>query len=169
MEEKSPGLTLMEPASPEALIPHTGLWPWFAGAAVLTLAVVLVIWLVRRSRRTVFDPHALRIAAHEEAAAALGGIEAEDARDAAVRCSLVLRRYLATAARDPSLYETHEEFVSRKEALRILHPEARAAASEGFAILAALKYGPLQPQTEASKVIGDSRQLLETLHGGFPA
>ncbi len=159
----------MEPASPEALIPRIGLWPWFAGAAALVLVVLAVIWIVRRRRRTAINPDAQRIAAYQEAVTGLDGMQAVDAREAAVRCSLVLRRYLSVAARDPSLYETHEEFVSRKEALQILRPEARAAATENFARLATLKYGPSPRETDPSRVIGDSRTLLETLHGGFAA
>lgn len=159
----------MEPASPEALIPRIGLWPWAVGAAVLLLVAILLTWWLRRRRRRTYDPMSVRIAAHQEALAGLNEINAEDAREAAIRCSLVLRRYLSLAANDPALFETHEEFVSRRDALKVLQPEARAAAAVGFEKLASLKYGPDSPMDAPATVIGDGRLLLETLHGGFAA
>lgn len=168
MSEKTTGLELLEPASPEALLPQIGLWPWFAGAAVLAI-LVLVLCLVLRKRKLRFDPVTARNAAYQEAAADLQTATAADTRDAAVRSSLVLRRYLSAAAGDPALFETHEEFVSRHDALNALTPEARAAAGEGFTRLASLKYGPELPEIAPTEVIGESRKLLETLHQGFAA
>lgn len=161
------GFELMEPASPEALVPEYGLWPWFLAAAAVLVAVAVLTLLARR--RKPVDPHALRDAALAEASAALAAITADHARDAAVRSSLILRKYLAAAAGDPALFETHEEFVSRHDALSALKPEVRAATETGFARLAALKYAPGIPDDAPAEVVAESRALLETLHHGFAA
>jgi hypothetical protein len=67
------------------------------------------------------------------------------------------------------LFETHEEFVSRHDALLALTPEARAATETGFTRLAALKYAPEIPDAVPAEVVAESRALLETLHHGFAA
>lgn len=168
MGETNTGFELKEPASPEALVPSIGLWPWWLGAALVLAAVVLALVLARRKRKP-YDPAAARGEAFAEAAAALGQITADHARAAAVQSSLILRRYLSAAAGDPALFETHEEFVSRHDALQALTPEARQAADRGFARLAALKYAPGTPDAPPGEVVAESRALLETLHHGFAA
>lgn len=168
MKPTSGSMQLMEPVSPETLLPAIGMWPWWVGGILIAITVIgLCIWLARRRRKA--DPMALRRAAYQEALAGLDAVETTDPRDAAIRGSLVLRRYLSVAARDPALFETQEEFISRHDALAALKPDARAAACDHFARLATLKYGPPRGDAEASDVIRDSRQLLETLHSGFAA
>lgn len=168
MKTTSGGMQLMEPVSPETLLPSTGLWPWWTGGILAAITVIgLCIWLARR--RGKIDPAALRRAAYQEALAGLDAVQTADPRDAAVRVSLLLRRYLSVAAADPALFETHEEFISRHDALAALKPEACIAACEHFTRLATLKYGPPRDDAEAGDVVRDSRQLLETLHSGFAA
>ena len=72
-------------------------------------------------------------------------------------------------AGDPALFETHEEFVARHDALAALSADARHAAESGFSRLVALKYSPEIPQGDPKEVISDSRALLKTLHQGFAA
>ena len=86
---------------------------------------------------------------------------------AAVLASLTLRDYLATAADDPALFETHEEFIARHDSLAALTEKARAAAAAGFSRLAALKYAAEPPASTASLVIESARTLLDELHRGF--
>jgi hypothetical protein len=168
MKPSSNGMQLMEPVSPETLLPSIGLWPWWTGGILAVIAAIaLCIWLARRRGKA--DPVALRRAAYQEALAGLDAVQTADPRDAAVRGSLVLRRYLSVAAADPALFETHEEFISRHDALAALKPEARSAACEHFTRLATLKYGPPRADAEAGDVVRDSRQVLETLHTGFAA
>jgi hypothetical protein len=170
MNENATGLELQDAASPEALLPDHGLWPWWAGAVLLAVAIAVILFLVFRKRQSAAeDPRKIRENAFSEALGVLSGIKAEDPRDAAVQCSLILRKYLSVAAADPALYETHEEFIARRDALQSLSDAARTAAESGFSRLAALKNGPEIPGTPAADVIEESRALLETLHKGFTA
>jgi hypothetical protein len=170
MNNKATGLELQDAPSPETLLPDHGLWPWWANAVLLAIVIGVVLFLVFRKRKTAaVDPRKVREEAFREALGALTNSRTDDPRDAAVQCSLVLRKYLSVAAADPALFETHEEFIARRDALQSLTEAARAAAASGFESLAALKYGPEIPGTPSAKVIAESRGLLETLHHGFTA
>jgi hypothetical protein len=168
MNESATGLQLREGAQIDALLPDHGSWPWWLAAAVLVLSLAAVV-LLRKRRKPGVTAVVIREQAYREAMAALEGSSPADAREAAVRCSLVLRRYLATAAADPALFETHEEFLARGDALGKFTPAARAAAASGFSILATLKYAPRAPVADAGGILADSRALLESLHQGFAA
>ena len=169
MNGKTEGLELLEPASPEALVPDYGLWPWLA-AALLVILLGIALWLFLRKRKPAgADLTAKRKAALAEARNALENLAPGTCREAAVMSSLILRKYLSAAAGDPALFETHEEFISRRDSLHALTPAARAAAEEGFTRLAALKYAPQIPDAEPRQVVADSRGLLTTLDRGFAA
>lgn len=171
MNEKSATFELLEPASPEALIPDSRVEPWmiYPAAALLALLVALAVWMFKRKKTATVNPLAIRQAALAEASAALDGIGPVAAREAAVRCSLILRKYLSVVARDPALFETHEETLSRHEALKDFSEEARGTATLGFTRLAAIKYAPQAPDMETEQIITGSRVLLETLHHGYRA
>jgi len=169
MEEKAPApnLQLQEPLSPESLVPAVDLtWLWI-GLAAFALIVVLAILLRKKRGAAPPDPKAARLAAYRNALKAFENLQAPTAREAAVQSSLILRRFLADAAGDPSLFETHEEFISRQNALNALSPEARDACAQGFNQLARLKYAPRVQAEDPVTVVADSRQLLETLNKGF--
>jgi hypothetical protein len=168
MKETDTGFRLMEPASPESLVPDYGLWPWFVAGAVL-LVICFAILIIVRKRVAASDPQAARNAAFAEAAEALKNAAPDSARNAAIQSSLILRKYLAQAASDPALYETHEEFVARHDSLQALAAEARSAAETGFTKLASFKYAPEIPDADPAGVVAESRALLETLHHGFAA
>lgn len=167
MNEKSGSFELLEPASPESLIPDTPIEPWMIGAGVLVLVLLIVALVALKSRKPVVSSASVRDAAHREAVSELETIAATDARGAAVQSSMILRKYLVAAANDPALYETHEETISRHEAFKGFSEEARLTTQGGFTRLAALKYAPEIPDVATSNVIGESRALLETLHHGF--
>jgi hypothetical protein len=170
MNENTTGLELQDAASPEALLPDHGLWPTWATFVLLALVIAVALYLAFRKRKAVpEDPRRIREDAFRAAQAALSTIRIDDPRDAAVQCSLVLRKYLSIAAADPALFETHEEFIARRDALQALTDAARSAAESGFGRLAALKYGPEIPGTPAADVVAESRALLESLHHGFTA
>lgn len=169
MNEKSGSFELLEPSPPEVLLPDSWVEPWMITAAVALLVVALAVLILKRKKAAPLDPLAMRRTAYAEATAALGEIDAIQARDAAVRSSLILRKYLSVAAGDPALFETHEETISRHDVLKDFSEDARAAAGQGFARLASLKYAAEIPDAAASEVVAGSRALLETLHHGFRA
>ncbi len=168
MDEETTGLKLLEPDAPEALVPEPFVQPWMIGAILVLAGVLVALWILRKRNPAPVDPREVRDAAFREALTSLNGMEAEDARAAAVQTSLILRKYLAQAAADPALYETHEEFLARHESLASLSPDARTAAAAGFSKLAALKYAPDLPGQPPAETVAEARSLLETIHHGFP-
>ena len=169
MNEKSGNFELLEPVSPESLVPASWVEPWMIAAAVLLVVALLAVAIFRKKKVAPIDPLAIRQAAHAEAAAALNKIGEVPPRDAAVQSSLILRRYLSVVAADPALFETHEEYVSRHEALKNFSEDARSSAGLGFSRLAAMKYAPEVPDMETPQVIAGSHTLLEILHQGWQA
>lgn len=168
MNEKSATFQLLEPPSPEALVPSTWLEPWMIAVAAIVAA--LIVFLIFKKKKTAaFNTLSLRQAAYSKAAGALTRITTTAARDAAVQCSLILRGYLSAAVCEPMLFETHEETLSRHEALKGFSDTARLAAQHGFSRLASLKYAAEIPTADAGEVIAESRALLKTLHHGFQA
>ncbi len=169
MNEKSGTFKLIEPPSPEVLVPDSPVEPWIIIVPIVLALCVMAIFLLKKMKRAPVDPMAARKAAYAEAAAALGKIGYVTGRDAAIQSSLILRRYLSSAAGDPALFETQEETISRHEALKEFSEEAREAAGRGFSRLASLKYAAVPPDVESINVTAESRDLLETLHHGFRA
>jgi hypothetical protein len=167
MEPDAPKLTLLDPPDPSGLLPEPIpflLWLAVAGGILL---VTLIVFLVRRRKRRGPTALELREAAYKNAKNSLSTVNAQDARDAAVQVSLILRRYLSLAAGDPSLYETHEEFITRHDSLAALSPSAREQCAERFARLASLKYGRDTPTDPIETITTDAFSLLEILHHGF--
>ena len=170
MNGESTTLELRDAAIPDELLPGYGLEWWWLVAGIFALVVLLVVVMLRiRGKKEAPSPAMLRESAFREAMAALSGSAPADARAAAVLASLAVRKYLSVAAADPALFETHEEFLARHNALNAFKPEARAKAESGFTRLAALKYAPQETDASAADVIAESRTLLQTLHHGFAA
>lgn len=169
MNGKPDDLKLLEASSPESLLPESGFSQWWIIAGVaLFVFIIIVILIVWKRRSPVSGMTNLRHAAYANALTEFSCTTASDVRDAAIQCSLILRKYLSVAAGDPALFETHEEFISRHDALQPLTGEARLAAANGFTRLATLKYAPDIPaEATAEEIIQQSRALLETLHHGF--
>jgi hypothetical protein len=170
MTASATNLELRDVPLPDPLIPTHGFWPWWMAAGLLVLLVLMVWRLLHPRRPAVVDLAQIRSQAHAEALAALDAAElAVGSREAAVEASLILRKYLSRAAADPALFETHEEFISRHDALSAINAPARSAASRGFSQLALLKYGPVEPSAKPAEILADARALLQTLHQGFAA
>jgi hypothetical protein len=169
MNEKSGSFEFLEPSAAEALVPDSLVEPWMLGLLAL-LALAVVVWVIfKKRKRLEVDPQAARRAAHAQATADLSGLANSSPREAAVQCSLTLRKYLSVVANEPALFETHEEYVSRHAALMKFTEEARAAAGVEFAKLATLKYTPATPDMQTPEVVASSRALLEILHHGEQA
>lgn len=168
MDREPTGFKLIAPPSPEALVPSHDWMPWAcAGLGILLLLLLAVILIVRKMKRASVSTADIRATAFREASSALESMTPQSCREAATRCSLVLRNYLAVTANDPALFETHEEFISRQDSLQALTQPARSAAETVFARLATLKYAPAIPDAAPMDVIAECRALLATLHQGF--
>ena len=97
--------------------------------------------------------------------AALVGTHAVlDAADAAMIGGFIVNRFRG----DPALFETHEEFISRHQALASYPEDLRKVTAEGFSHLARLKYGP-DATGDPIALVTAARQLLDRLHQQQPA
>jgi hypothetical protein len=166
MEEQAPNLQLQEPVSPESLLPAHDFTLLWIGLAVLVL-VIIIVAIFRSFKKPYVDPAAARRAAYLKAKKSLESLTPSTIRETAVDSSLIVRRFLAEAVGDPSLFETHEEFITRRDSLTRLTPPAREACTEYFSRIARLKYAPEVPEDDPASVIADSRTLVETLNVGL--
>jgi len=167
MNEKPGSLELLEPPSPEALVPDSWVEPWMIVVAVVLALGLIAVLIFRKHKLPPPDPLAIRELAHIDALVALDAIGPVTAREAAVQSSLILRKYLAVVAADPALFETHEETLSRHDALKEFSEDARGSATLGFSRLAAIKYAAVTPDMATPEVIAGSQRLLEILHHGL--
>ena len=167
MPENTPNknFQLMESSTVEALIPKAETpWLWIIIGVVLVAS--LIFWLIRRRMKRATDPANIREAAFKDAIAALDAIPQNDPH-AALESSMILRKYLSITAEDPALFETHEEFVSRHDALQKIPQSTRDEVASIFSRLATIKYAPDAANANAEKIIGDSRQLLHALRAAL--
>ena len=171
MNESENPLELRGVLPPEPLLPSPGLpaWAWFAlsaGVLLAALTAIVIIRLVRKGGR--LGSPSLRELSYRQALAALQSISPDRIQEAATQVSSALRRYLAGACGDPALYETHEEFIGRHQALAAYPDDVRAGTSEAFSHLALLKYGP-EAHGDPQALAAEARDLLEKLHRHAPA
>ena len=171
MPTEPPPFHLLEPEAAEALLPGWWLPHILIGGSLFIALLLIAIFLVRAIKRPrPENPAKIREEARLKAVATLESASrgaGTTPRDAAFLASLALRDYLATAAQDPALFETHEEFIARRDSLATLNSRAREAAANGFSSLAALKYAAEPPAATAAEVLESARTLLDQLHSGF--
>lgn len=168
MPENTPNknFQLMESSTVEALIPKAETpWLWIIIGVVLVAS--LIFWLIRRRLKRAKDPANIREAAYKDAIAAFDAIPQNDPHAAALESSMILRKYLSITAEDPALFETHEEFVTRHDALQKIPQSMRDEVASIFSRLATIKYAPDAANANAEKIIGDSRQLLHALRAAL--
>lgn len=171
MKETDPSLELRGLVPPDPLLPHPGVpvWAWFAMAAgVLLLALIGIILLRVLTRKRMVAPGSPREAFYRQAVAALQAISSARIQEVATQVSVILRRYLAGVVADPALYETHEEFISRHEALAKYPEELRRQTAEAFSRIARLKYGR-EVTGDPQPLTAEARDLLDRLHQNAPA
>lgn len=164
MAENENSFELVESRDAIDLVPtwEPQAWWYFTAAAVISGIVLMV--LIMRRKKTVADPGREKREAYKEAKEDFGkGIPA-DLRETAVRVSVILRRYLGRSMREPALFETHEEFVSRHDALKDLPEDVRQSVAEFFDRLAGLKYAPEPPDAEPAAIHAGGLELLERIH-----
>lgn len=141
MEDDSLQLRDLAPAEP--LLSHPGL-PWWAWGLIAAGVMLLILTIVSAVRNKKAKPPPLRVVdrdrAYREAAEAIEESTGLSRREAAQRVSGAIRLYLAKVCEDPSLYETHEEFLSRHKALDRFPESTREQVSTLFSRLAEEKY-----------------------------
>jgi len=151
------------PAEPYLLAPG---WPWWAWT-LLALGLVALGWLLLHARRRAAPPPLpgpVEPEAYRRARLAIAAEEAAEPRHLALTVSSALRGYLAESFADPSLYETHEEFLARHQALEEVPESLRDRVSTLFCRLARLKYGRQAPASDPTEVREQSLALLDDLH-----
>lgn len=155
----------MESSTVEALIPKAETpWLWIIiGVVLVVLVASLIFWLICHRMKHAKDPANIREAAFKDAIAALDAIPQNDPHSAALESSMILRKYLSITAEDPALFETHEEFVSRHDALQKISQAMRDEVAAIFSRLATIKYAPDAVNANAETIVGDSHQLLHAL------
>ncbi len=134
---------------------------------VVGVLMLLIVVVKLTRKKGPIDPLTLRRQAYEAALRSINEAPSSDGREAATLASMILRRYLATVSGDPALFETHEEFIARRDSLKSLAEEAREAARVQFDRLAALKYSKDIRAADSAPIFESSRALLETLHRAF--
>lgn len=154
---------LRDPIPADPFLPAASL-PWWVWILIALAAVALIVIILRLFRRrkalACVDPSIAR----RRALAALEKIDpSHRAAEVATAISLILRRFLADTLGDPSLFETHEEFLARHASLDGLPDDQRQQTRDHFASLAHLKYGP-DTEADAQALLSDSRTLLQNLH-----
>lgn len=131
--------------------------------ALALLAALGVIWWIRRSKRALAaepDPLTVAQAQLRELEAALPPL-----RECGLQVSLIIRRYLQGAVQDPALYETHEEFSRRLDALVTVPEECRYDTRYLLERLADLKYAGTAEQdpAQARSIIEQASALLRRI------
>ena len=142
-----------------ALEPH--LWWFFSG--VILIFGILGCFLLIRKKRVVHDPSRLRHEAYEQARAALAQVSAEDL-ESAIEVSFILRRYLSLSFEEPALFETHEELISRHDALSAFPDNLRREIGDFFAKLASCKYTLGDTSENFAEITVEGTALLERMH-----
>lgn len=159
--------TLHDIADPTPHLPGVMLpfWVWIAATVVVLAGVLaLLIILLRRPRRPTKPPlDDVYEMSRDQLDALRGELDSLPIAEVATRASLAVRFYLAACLEEPALYETHEEFLLRDDALDKLPAGARGRLNPLLEHLAELKYGPSGEDPNASRALVD--KSLEVLQG----
>lgn len=139
-------------------------WWWIAlPLAFLVLLIFLGYMLLRKSRSS--DTGKPKREAFQRALAELAKLDPSFGKDNVLTVSLVMRKYLADTMNEPALYETHEEFIGRHDAIKDLDEDLKSRISDYFSELAALKYGPVEDRVfHVDDLKHRSVKLLERIH-----
>jgi hypothetical protein len=163
MEETQQPLNLPDIPDVNHLLPSPGI-PWWVWVIVLVVLAV-GFWLFRMARTRQTSPEAIAEKAYRQALASL-----EQSRslptilEQATATSLTLRSYFAQSLQDPSLFETHEEFMARHNALATLPEQTRGEIAGFFATLARYKYAPNESTAAKPQLVEDATTALHHWH-----
>ncbi len=160
-------LKLRDIPSPEPYLLGPGLawWMWLLiafGVFLLVLAIYTLVSIPKRQKR--MDPAQARDAAYRKAEQVIQRAAELPNQEAATHVSAAIRGYLTEVCGDPSLFETHEEYLARHEALQQFPKEIREQVSELFSKLASMKYD--RPEFVATQKLASEQPLsvLRQLH-----
>jgi ABC-type multidrug transport system fused ATPase/permease subunit len=142
MADSKTKFKLVESHEAMDLVPTWELQWWWIALLVFFLAVLVLLVIVILKKAKVYDSSNLKREAFQRAMAELDKLDESLGKENVIMVSLVLRKYLAKVMKEPALYETHEEFIGRHDAIKGFNEELKVAISEYFSKLAALKYGP---------------------------
>lgn len=164
MEEKVNQLELVESQEALRLVPTWELQAWWFFAAVgVVLLLILLIFFLRR-KKNLIHLQEIKKQAYSAAKIELAALCSEDARGTAIELSFILRRYLARTMSEPALFETHEEFISRHDALAGFSAELRKEIGIFFTALSQIKYAPQDSLVkERGDIHATSLALLERM------
>ena len=127
------------------------------GVALLLVIIALLLVLRRRKRPLPPPPSPLQVAFSKLDQLAS---ELPPLRECSLRLSMVLRAYLTGQVQDPALYETHEEFSRRMDALSSVPTACRYETRFLLERLADMKYAGLTDNDPQK-----SRVLIEEARG----
>lgn len=132
----------------------------WACAVIIPLAALTAWWFYRRNKKAA----APGITPLQEALAAMDELDSQlpPMRECSLRLSMILRAYLAGQAQDPALFETHEEFSQRMDALSGVPQSCQLETRDLLDMLAEFKYaGDTEHDvTRAHGIIAQARDLV---------
>lgn len=162
-------LLFMNPGLDESLLPTPVPWAWIVSATIAIAAIgtmLLVGYLRGRSPGSATN----RKRAYEEAIGSLQAAASLGHCEAATLASLAIRRYLCAVWDNPSLFQTHEEFLAFHPSLSSWPQPIVDTLVNTLKELSEIKYRPDQdPVADASTLLRTSRELLQALEQETPA
>jgi hypothetical protein len=165
MENNEIKFELAESREAIDLVPTWELEWWWIVVPALGLVLLILLGYVFLKQTKVFDPKKAKREAFQQALSELAKLDVSLGKENVIMVSLVLREYLSKCMNDPTLYETHEEFVGRHDAIQGLDEELREEISVYFSELAASKYAPEEGQVPDVEILKNGAvKLLERIH-----
>jgi hypothetical protein len=151
---------------PAPLLPgmHVPWYAWLILAFVIVAAIGLLIYFLTRPKPAAPGSVAsIYEESRKHLELLLGTIDKQPLSQVATEASFSVRRYLAACLSEPALYETHEEFLLRDDALDRLPTGTRDKLNPLLEKLATLKYSPSHTDPENAEII--LKKSLNTLQG----
>ena len=150
--------------NPDPLLPGIQVpwWGWLILASLLFTSLWALFFLLSR-RRFTSSPDTHFDDSRDALERLRSSVDGLSVAEIATGSSLVLRQYLVLTMREPALYETHEEFLLRSDALDKLPGGARERLAPFLSELASAKYGPSTADPAAGHQLID--QSLAVLQG----
>ena len=150
------------PHLPGVAIPF---WAWVLLAlAVLAITLLVLAVILLRNKGPVANTiEDVYLMSREQLEALRDRIETHPLADIATQASFAIRYYLAACLGEPPLFEPHEEFTLRADALDKLPAGSRDHLNPLLEQLAECKYGPSAKNADRAGALLD--QCLEVLQG----